>query len=139
MATAKINSNKNSKIDQLLKEVIQLSVPNLEGFVEKALRILEKRKAPNYQKKEKILIEKIKNGGPSTKFWKQFDALSLKLEQEQLSPTEQKILEQLVQEMEQWNYKRLLLMKDLADHWDTNLAEIPKRLKIKPRKRVYAQ
>ena len=52
---------------------------------------------------------------------------------------QQKILEQLVQEMEQWNYKRLLLMKDLADHWDTNLAEIPKRLKIKPRKRVYAQ
>jgi len=40
--------------------------------------------------------------------------------------------------MEQWNYDRLLLMKDLADHWDTNLEEIPKRLKIKPRERSYA-
>lgn len=138
MATAKIDSNKNSKIDQLLKEVVQLKVPDLEGFVEKALRILEKRKAPNYHEKEKALIEKIKNGGPSDKFWKQFDALSIKLEQKQLSADEQKIMEQLIKEMEQWNYDRLLLMKDLANHWDINLEEIPKRLKIKPRKRVYA-
>jgi len=43
MATAKINSNKNNKIDQLLKEVTQLKIPDLEGFVEKVLRILEKR------------------------------------------------------------------------------------------------
>lgn len=121
-----------------MRDVTQLKMPDLEGFIEKALKILEKRKSPDFKKKERELIDKIKNGGPSAEFWKKFDALSSKLEREVLTEVERKESEKLVKIMEQWTYERLLLMKELAKHWDTSLDEIPKRLKLKPRARQYA-
>lgn len=82
MATAKIdtNSNPEKKIEQLLKEVAGLKIPDLDTFKAKFDKLFTQKKPPSYSKKEKELINKIKNGGPSQVFLKEFDQLAYKLD-----------------------------------------------------------
>lgn len=140
MATAKIdtNSNPEKKIEQLLKEVARLKTPDLDTFKAKFDKLFTQKKPPSYSKKEKELINKIKNGGPSQDFLKKFDQLAYKLEQETMTPQENKTFLELVEVTEKWSYQRLLLVKELAKLWDMQVLDVFKRLKITPRKSVYA-
>jgi len=140
MATVNIDSEKNSNkdIERLLKEVAQLKMPDFEGFLKRALKILEKRKSPEYQKKEKELINKIKNGGPSKEWNDRYDKLSARVSHEEITESEHQDLLTLIPISEQWAYDRLVLMIELADLWDVPLEEVLKRLKIKPRTNIYA-
>lgn len=140
MATVDIDSNKNSNkdIEQLFKEVTQLKMPDFEGFVKRTLKILEKRKSPEYKKKEKELINKIKNGGSSKEWKDKYDRLSAKVSHEEITEGEHQELLTLIPISEQWAYERLVLMIELAELWDIPLEDVLKRLKIKPRKNIYA-
>ena len=125
-------------IKELMKVIAQLKIPDLNEVKTQIDKILKKKKPPSISKKEKELINKIKNGGPSEEFWKKFDVFAYKLEQEMITEEENKEFSKLIQIMEKWNYERVLLMIDLAKLWDVKLQDIPKRLNLKPRERVYA-
>ena len=140
MAVAKIDRNNNpeKKIEQLLKEVASLNIPDLDTFKAKFDKLFNQKKPPSYSKKEKELINKIKNGGPSQTFLKEFDQLAYKLTQETMPPEENSRFLELVEVTEKWSYQRLLLVKELAKLWDMPVLDIFKRLKITPRKSVHA-
>ena len=140
MATAKIDSNTNpeKKIEQLLKEVAGLKIPDLDAFKAKFDKLFTQKKPPSYSKKEKELIDKILNGGPSQTFLKKFDKLANKLEQETMTSKENEEFMKLVEVTEKWSYQRLLLVKELAKLWDMPVSDVFKRLKITPRNSVYA-
>jgi len=115
-----------------------LQITDLEGFVNQALKILEKKKAPEKKRKEKFLIHQIKNGGPSEVFWKKYDILAHKLEQETMSIEENQEFLKLTKVTGTWAVKRTKLMLELAKLWDTSLDDVRVRLKIMPRETVYA-
>jgi len=125
-------------IKELMKVIAQLKIPDLNDVKAQIDKIIKKKKPPSFSKKEKELIDKIKNGGPSEEFWKKFDVFAEKLEQEIITEEENNEFGKLIQIMEEWTYDRVLLMIDLAKLWDVKLEDIPKRLNLKPRERVYA-
>ena len=61
-----------------------------------------------------------------------------KLEQETMTPQENKTFLKLVEVTEKWSYQRLLLVKELAKLWDMQVLDVFKRLKITPRNSVCA-
>ncbi|MFK7980195.1 MAG: hypothetical protein AB8G86_09465 [Saprospiraceae bacterium] len=126
------------KIEEVLKGISQLQITDLEGFVNQALKILEKRKAPEKKKKEKALIHQIKNGGPSEDFWKKYDSLYNKLESETMTEIENQEFLKLTEITGKWAVERTKLMIELAKLWNTSLKEVRIRLKIKPRESIYA-
>lgn len=140
MATAKIDSNRNTeqKIEQLLNEVAQLKVPDLDRFKTKFERLFKEKKPPAFIKKEKELIDKIINGGPSEEFWKEYDVLAAKLEAETMTPSENQAFLKLTEITGQWAVERTKLMVTLSKLWNTSLDDVRVRLKIKPRERFYA-
>jgi len=125
-------------IKELMKVIAQLKIPDLNDVKAQIDKIIKKKKPPSFSKKEKELIDKIKNGGPSEEFWKKFDVFAEKLEEEIITEEENNEFGKLIQIMEEWTYDRVLLMIDLAKLWDVKLEDIPKRLNLKPRERVYA-
>ncbi len=126
------------QIEDILKGIAQLHIADLEGFVNQALNILEKKKAPEKKKKEKALIQKIKNGGPSNEFWKRYDALASKLELETMTVEENQEFLKLTKVTGKWAVDRTKLMLELAKLWDISLNDVRIRLKIKPRESIYA-
>ena len=126
------------KIEEILKGITQLHITDLEGFVNQALKILEKKKAPENKKKEKALIYKIKNGGPSKEFWKKYDVLAQKLELETMTMEENQEFIKLAEVTGKWAVTRTKLMLELAKLWNTKLDDVRLRLKIKPRESIYA-
>lgn len=126
------------KIEDILKALALMKIPEFDDFKAQVEKLAKQKKPPAISKKEKELIDKIKNGGPTEKFWKKFDILSAKLEQEIMTDKENQAFMRLVQVSEKWTYERLQLMVELSKLWDVTLDEVLKRLKIKPRKRVYA-
>jgi hypothetical protein len=130
--------SKQVRFQEMLKELSSYQLPDIEQFVKQVLQLIEKRKSPNFIKKEKELIDKIKNGGPSEEFWKKYDVLAAKLENETMTDEENQAFEKLIAITGKWTYDRLKLMTELSELWNTSLEDILKRLDIKPRERVYA-
>ena len=137
MAVFESNIEK-AKFQEILDKLPSLPVADLEQIVNKASDWIQKKKSPQFHRREKELIDKIKNGGPSEKFWKKYDQLSLKLEDETMTADENQAFQKLTEVTQQWTYQRLKLMIELSKLWGTSLDDILKRLDIKPRERVYA-
>jgi len=140
MATAKIDSNNNpeKKIEQLLQEIAKLNIPDLDTFKAKFDKLFNKKKTPAYSKKEKELIEKIKNGGPSKKIYDRHLELLKKSVQGVITDAENQEALKLVPIFDKWTLERVQLMLELAKLWDVSLEDVRKRLKIKPAEIVYA-
>ncbi len=140
MSTLKISGEKNAegKIDQLLKEVKQLKIPDLEGFLTKALKILERRKSPEYKKREEVLIDKIQNGGPSEKVILRQKKLIEKSIKTRLTPSEHQEALKLIPIFDQWTFKRLKLLNELAELRESTVEETMKNLKIESAQTIYA-
>lgn len=140
MATLKIGSDKNpeKKIDELLEAIAQLKIPDLDAFKDKFDKFLNKKRPPGFVKKEKELIRKIKTGGPSEAFWKQYDFLYSKLRDEVMTKEENAEFLKMASLTEEWTFERLKLIIELAELWDTTRQDVLKRLEIKPREKVYA-
>ena len=137
MATLKSNFGE-ARFQEILDKLPSLQISDLEQIIQKASDWVQKKKSPNFIKKETELIEKIKNGGPSEEFWKEYDRLAAKLEAETMTKPENLEFQELTKITGKWTYERLKLIIELAELWDTSTDDILDRLEIKPRERVYA-
>jgi len=126
------------RFQKLLQEAANLQLTDLEQFIKQLQHLAKRKKTPRLSKKEEELIEKIKNGGPDEEFWKKYDSLLAKLEEEVMTEKESLEFESLIEITSKWTYDRLKLMIELAEIWDTSVDDVLQRLKIKPRERVYA-
>lgn len=140
MATTNIDSKNNpqQKIEQLLKEVAELKVPDLNLFKKKFEQLFKQKKPLSYSKKEKQLIDKIKKGGPSKEWLSKYDQLSAKVTKETITSAEHEELLKMIPIAEKWTYERLKFMVELAELWEVSLDEVINRLKIEIRNNVYA-
>lgn len=138
----KVMQGSSGQIDmkELLQLINQLQVSDLEKFTKKALQLLERKKSPDFAKKEReeILIEKIKNGGPSQEYWKKHDDLVLRMARGTMTEAENKLLMDLLPISEQWTYDRLEMMIELSEIWGTSVDKVMERLNISPAKTIYA-
>lgn len=127
-------------VKELLRLTTQLQVSDLEKFTKQVLQLLERKKAPDFAKKERedVLIEQIKNGGPSKEYWKKHDALVLKMARGTMTEAENKLLLDLLPISEQWTYDRLEMMIELSEIWKTSVDKVMERLNISPPKTIYA-
>lgn len=126
------------RFQEMLKELSSYQLSDIEQFVKEAIQLIEKRKSPKFVKKEKELIHKIKTGGPKEDFWKKYDVLSAKLENETMTETENQAFQKLIEVMEDWTVKRMELASELAELWNVSIQDVFKRLDLKPRERTYA-
>lgn len=140
MATVKIDSEKNpeKRIEELIEAIAQLEIPDLDKFKDRFDRFLNKKRPPGFVQKEKELIQKIKTGGPSEEFWKRYDLLAAKLQDEVMTGEENEEFLEMVKLTELWTYDRLKLIIELSKLWDVTPKDVLKRLEIKPRKSLYA-
>lgn len=118
------------KIEDILNGIAQLKVTDLEGFAKKVMTILEKKKTPNYQQKEKELVHKIKNGGPSKDFQKKYNALLAKSVKGIMTDEENKEFLTLIPISEKWSVDRLQLIIQLARLKHISIQEVMSQLEI---------
>ena len=137
MKTIRTNSSQ-IKIEEILRGIAQLKVTDLEGFAKQVTAILQKKKAPLLEQKEKILIEKLLNGGPSEKFRKRQRFLLKKSVEGTITPKEQEEALTMIPISSKWDLERIKLMQELAKLRYTTLEEVRISLNITPPEEVYA-
>lgn len=118
------------KIEDILQGVAQLKVTDLEGFAKQVTAILQK-------KKEKVLIEKILNSGPSKEFRKRQRFLLKKSVEETITEQEQEKALAMIPIAGKWDLERIKLMQELAEPRNTTLEEVRTSLNITPPEEVY--
>jgi hypothetical protein len=117
-------------LEELLKAVEQLSIPELEQFVSSAIALQAKRRAINLPQPEAELLLKINQGIPADT-QKYYNELIAKREAETLTPNEHKELLQLTEQIEQLQSKRIEYLADLARIRKVSLTELRENLGIK--------
>ena len=116
--------------DELLKAVEQMSLPDLEQFVDKAIALKAHRKAPHLSKDESELLTSINHWLPPH-LKPQLDALLAKREIGTLTPEEQNKLTELTDEMEEAHAQRVEALSALASLHGVTLREVMNQLGIR--------
>ncbi|MEM8529054.1 MAG: hypothetical protein AAGG68_30765 [Bacteroidota bacterium] len=132
------NTLSKLRFEEILHELSNLQLADLEQFVQKATQLLEQRRLPQFSNREEELIYQIKNNGPSKAFWKEYDILAAKLEQETIDDKERLLFLEQVEISEKWSVERLKLILELSQLWECSAEDVLKRLNIKPRVKKYA-
>lgn len=132
------NTLSKLRFEEILHELSNLQLADLERFVQRANQLLEQRKLPQFSNREEELMYQIENGGPSEAFWKSYDVLAAKLEQETISDAERQLFLEKIEVSEEWSVERLKLILELSQLWQCSAEDVLKRLNIKPRVRQYA-
>jgi len=89
--------------------------------------------------KEKKLIDKIKNGGPSKEFLKRQNILLKKSIQGTITTTEHQEALAMIPIVSKWDLERIKLMLQLAELRNTTLEAVRISLNITPPEDVYAE
>jgi hypothetical protein len=129
MATVRIEAELST--DKLLEAVKQLSLPELDSFIEQVLAFQAKRKAPGLSGDETALLMKINDGLP-TKVQQRYRELIKIRQEERLTPDEHEELLRLSNEVERKQVERLEALSELARIRGKSLRELMDALGIKP-------
>jgi len=117
--------------DELLKEVGQLSQPELEQFVFQVIALRAKRQAPSLPRAESELLLKINEGLPSD-VQQRYANLIAKRQAETLTPDEYAELLKLTQQAEQLQVRRVEYLAELARGRGISLSALIENLGIHP-------
>ena len=129
MATVRIEAELST--DKLLEAVKQLSLRELDSFIEQVLAFQAERKAPALPAEETALLMKINNGLPA-KVQQRYRKLIKLRQEERLTPDEYEELLRLTDEVEQKQVERLEALSELARLRGKSLRELMVALGIKP-------
>lgn len=124
-----IHSKNSDSSTKLLQATANLSPLELENFVNQAIALRAKRRAPNVSHNEAELLLEI-NRGLSPRLQKRFDELAEKLQVETMSKAEQAEFLRLTSRVENQDAKRIELLGKLADIRKQTLDEVMKDLGI---------
>ncbi|HEY52605.1 MAG TPA: STAS/SEC14 domain-containing protein [Caldilineae bacterium] len=116
--------------DELLKAVEQLSLPDLEQFVQQTVRLLARRRAPVLPRKEAELLLKINQTAPPLDLQARYDELAAKRQAETLTPGEHEELMHLTDQLDELNVHRLEYLAELARLRQTSLSVLMEDLGI---------
>jgi hypothetical protein len=111
MATVRIETELST--DKLLEAVKQLSLPELDTFIEQVLAFQAQRKAPTLPADETTLLLKINQGLPPKAQQRYRELIKIRQE-ERLTPEEHEELLRLTDEVEQRRVERLEALVELA-------------------------
>ncbi len=116
-------------LEELLKAVEQLSLPDLERFVSEVLLLQAQRQAPSLPQTEAELLLKINRGIPVD--MKHYNELIAKRQAETLTPEEHSQLIQLTEQIERLEAKRIGYLAELARLRKISIAFLMENLGIK--------
>lgn len=127
MTSVQITSQVNIGLDQLLSSISELETPALEQFVGEVNSLLAQRKAPVLPQREAELLEQI-NQGLTEETQQRYDALQIKLQDEEITPKEHQELLSLIGTVEAATVKRLESLVELSQlreiYLDTLMEEL---------------
>lgn len=129
MATVRIEAELST--DKLLEAVKQLSLRELDSFIEQVLAFQAERKAPALPVDETALLMKI-NNGLSAKVQQRYRKLIKLRQEERLTQDEYEELLRLTDDVEQKQVERLEALSELARLRGKTLRELMDVLGIKP-------
>ena len=129
MATVRIEAELST--DKLLEAVKQLSLRELDSFIEQVLAFQAERKAPVLSTDETDLLTKINNGLPA-KVQQRYRKLIKIRQEERLTPEDHEELLRLTDEVERKQVERLEALSELARLRGKSLRELMEALDIKP-------
>ena len=116
-------------LDAIIRGVEQLSTPDLEQLVDRVLTVRARRRAPSLSRKETDLLRKINQGLPiSTQ--QRFDELTAKRRADTLNTDEHQELLQALDQIEQYDVKRLDALAELAQVRNVSIRVLMKDLGI---------
>jgi hypothetical protein len=113
MTTIQIRPDTQVGVDEIVNGVASLDTPDLEIFLQRISQLLATRKAPHFSSEEAELLIKINAGYPTELKQKYRDLLAKKAHLS-ISPAENKELEEMIDEFEVLDSKRLEYLIELA-------------------------
>lgn len=127
MPTVQVKSNIELGIEDILAGIDQLDTPELENFLQQVSQLLARRKAKSLSKKETELLIKI-NEGLSRHEAERYKKLAAKLEDETMTPEENREFLELVEIVEANDAERLKYLIELARLREVSLEELMQQL-----------
>jgi hypothetical protein len=113
MTTIQIRPDTQVGVDEIVNGVASLDTPDLEIFLQRISQLLATRKALHFSSEEAELLIKINAGYPTELKQKYRDLLAKKAHLS-ISPAENKELEEMIDEFEVLDSKRLEYLIELA-------------------------
>jgi len=127
MSTVKVAAELS--FDELLNAIEQLSLPELEQFVSRAIAVQSQKKAPSLSKCEAELLLQINQGLPP-KIQQRYQELIAKRRSETLTSDEYSELLRLTDTVESIEAKRVESLAELAIHRKTSITALMEKLGI---------
>ena len=119
----------NISADELLRVIEQMSLPDLEQFVDKVIALQAQRKAPHLSVEESELLEKINHWLPA-ELKAQLDTLIAKRDSDLLTNDEHDDLTALTDKLEEAHAVRVEALAELARLRGVTLGEVMVQLGI---------
>jgi preprotein translocase subunit SecA len=123
------NSAHNLGIDDLISGVSSLETTEIELFMQKLGQLIARRKTPSASEQETILLTAINQAIPQ-KLQIRYTEMVEKLENETMTPTENKAFLKLVEKMETQNAKRLQHLLELSQLRGVSLDTVMSQLHL---------
>lgn len=130
MPTVQINSKVQFDLRDIISSMTELELPDLEQFRNQLNLIIAQKKAPNLSKRETELLLKI-NQVLSNEQLSRYEALKVKMEEDNISLKEHKELLSIVKEMEVIDVVRLEALVELSQIRGISVQQLMKDLGIK--------
>ena len=130
MPTVHLVSEVNLDLDKVLDGVAQLDLVELEQFAFEVNNLVARRKAPNLPQRQVELLQQINKGLPVA-LRQRYEELNAKLLDETLTTEEQQELSGLVDQIEQFDVKRLKHLIELAQLRSVTLDTVMDQLGIR--------
>jgi hypothetical protein len=118
-------------LDELLKGVAQLDMPELEHFISQVLTLRAKRLASSLPHEEAELLQKINQGLPSD-VQQRYDELTVKRRAETLLPEEHQELLAFIDRIERADAERVQALAELAQLRHISVTTLMAELGIHP-------
>ena len=123
------NSAHNLGIDDLISGVSSLETTEIELFMQKLCQLIARRKTPSASEQETILLTAINQAIPQ-KLQMRYTEMVEKLENETMTPAENKVFLKLVEKMETQNAKRLQHLLELSQLREVSLETVMSQLHL---------
>jgi preprotein translocase subunit SecA len=123
------NSAHNLGIDDLISGVSSLETTEIELFMQKLGQLIARRKTPSASEQETILLTAINQAIPQ-KLQMRYTEMVEKLENETMTPAENKVFLKLVEKMEMQNAKRLQHLLELSQLRGVSLETVMSQLHL---------
>lgn len=123
------NSAHNLGIDDLISGVSSLETTEIELFMQKLGQLIARRKTPSASEQETILLTAINQAIPQ-KLQMRYTEMVEKLENETMTPAENKVFLKLVEKMETQNAKRLQHLLELSQLREVSLETVMSQLHL---------